>query len=347
MQVPGARLWLSRSRVGNQARDFSAEATEGRLTAAGWTVIHPESLSVREQLDHLSRAEVIAGEEGSAFHTLILLRDIASKRFEIFRRYGPEHGNMRTIGEARAVNQRFHTLANERVIHAEGRVVSKLNPNSSEILDVLEVPVPPPPSPDPREEVIREAVERLGPRRLLDVGSSAPTLVASTVTRRRVLVSRRFDFDPRAFVDTDSEFYELDLEQYAENFHPPKRRFDVIRIAATDFGEAMAAFRSSQDLAARKAATWLLGTGPVAARVALAIDLTQPGFAAQRLPIGGTTLFLVRRVPGEPMAEVEVARMSAEEIARRTRRLPRADARGWPVRLRSVAGRLRRVVLRP
>ena len=45
-QVPGERLWLSRSKLANDARDLNSEATERRLADAGWTVIHPETLSV-------------------------------------------------------------------------------------------------------------------------------------------------------------------------------------------------------------------------------------------------------------------------------------------------------------
>ena len=141
-QVPGHRLWLSRSKIGSNVRDLNSEPTERRLAHAGWTIAHPETLSIREQLDHLARAEIVAGEEGSAFHALILLKDVSSKKFHILRRHGREHRNMHTIGDARRVDQTFHSLERERVLRAQGRVVSKLTPNSSEILDILDVPRP-------------------------------------------------------------------------------------------------------------------------------------------------------------------------------------------------------------
>ena len=97
-QVPGQRLWLSRSKVENEARDVNAGATERRLVEAGWTVAHPESLSIRDQLDHLARAETVAGEEGSAFHALVLLQDVAAKRFHILRRHGREQATCTPSG---------------------------------------------------------------------------------------------------------------------------------------------------------------------------------------------------------------------------------------------------------
>ena len=109
-QVPGERLWLSRSTIGSVVRDLNSAPTERRLAEAGWTIEHPEALGIREQLDHLGRAEIVAGEEGSAFHLLILLKDVATKKFHILRRRGREHGNNHTIGDARRVNHSFYSL---------------------------------------------------------------------------------------------------------------------------------------------------------------------------------------------------------------------------------------------
>ena len=141
-QVPGHRLWLSRSKIASDVRDLNSAPTERRLAEAGWTIAHPETLSIREQLDHLGRAEIVAGEEGSAFHILILLKDVASKKFHILRRHGHEHRNIHTIGDARRVDQSFYSLERQRLLRAQGRVVSKISPNASEILDILDVPVP-------------------------------------------------------------------------------------------------------------------------------------------------------------------------------------------------------------
>ncbi len=337
-QVAGARLWLSRSQLDSDARDLNAEATEARLEAAGWTVIHPQTLSIRDQLAHLSRAEVIAGEEGSAFHLLALLEDLSSKRLEVFRRHGDEHRNMTTIGDARGIDQTFHTLETERVVRAKGRVVTKINPNSSEILDVLGEAVPTSDGEAPVvDEVLHQAVGALAPDRFLEVGSADAGLLLGSSATTRVAVSQRFGVDPRAHARSGVEFYEIDLEQYAEFFRPRGARFDVIRLAESDLESVMEAFRASKRLA-HDGTTWLLGSGDDAARAAVAVELLHPGYAARRVVVRRNAVYVVNRVPGEPRKEIGVASLSATEITKRARRLPIARLRRLRARARHAAG---------
>jgi hypothetical protein len=248
-QVPGHRLWLSRSKVGSNVRDYNSAVAERRLVRAGWTVVHPEALSVRQQLDHLARAEVVAGEEGSAFHTLVLLGDVTSKKFHMLRRHGVEHGSMHSIGDVRHVDQSFYTLQRERVLQARGRVVYKINPNASEILDLLDVPLPPAsevPAVSDEDLVLQQVLTRVGPRSFLDVGAATPHLVVGSTASTRVAVSPRFAFDPRAYADSGVDFYELGITRYAHLFYADRCRFDVIRIGGTEFEKVMAAFRISK-----------------------------------------------------------------------------------------------------
>jgi hypothetical protein len=327
-QVPGQRLWLSRSRVSSDARDLNSEPTERRLTDAGWTIAHPEDLRVREQLDHLSRAELVAGEEGSAFHTLVLLEDVTAKRFHILRRHGHEHPNMHTVGDARHVDQRFSSLERQRVLRAEGRFVSKVSPNASEILDLLGVPVLPvsEAESDVAELLLPPILADLEPRRFLDVGSSSPHLVLGSSAAARVAVSPRFDVDPRVYADTPVDFYELGLKQYAELFHESRDRFDVIRITGPDFPSIMESFRVSKRLA-QPGTTWILGSGPVAARAALAIRLTHAAFTVRRLLVGRTSVYVAHRTLGEPHNEAAVGKLSRDEVRSRLRWLPPTSRR--------------------
>jgi hypothetical protein len=336
-QVPGHRLWLSRSKIASEVRDLNAAPAERRLAEAGWTIAHPETLSIPEQLDHLSRAEIVAGEEGSAFHTLILLKDVASKKFHIIRRYGPEHGNMHTIGDARQVDQSFHTLERALVLKAEGRVVSKVSPNASELLDILDVAVPTASdaaTASAGEVILERVLANLDPWRFLDVGASSPHLVVGSTAPTRVAVSRRFDYDPRSYADSGIDFYELGLKRYARLFHDSRGRFDVIRITGPEFEEVMASFRVSRGLA-HETTTWILGSGELAARAALAIQMTQPGFTARRLFVARTTVYIAQRVPGEPVNTADVGRLSTAEVSRRIRWLA-------PASLRRMRGRTAR-----
>lgn len=319
-QVPGRRLWVSRGKIQSDARDLNSGPTERRLVAAGWNVAHPETLSIREQLDQLCRAEIVAGEEGSAFHTLILLKDVSSKKLQILRRHGREHGNMHTIGDARQINQSFYSLQRELVLRVEGRSVSKISPNSAEILTILDVPVPPVPdaAPAPASRILNRVLASLQPQRFLDVGDSAPHLVVGSSAPTLVAVSPRFDFDTRTYSAAGIDFYELDLTQYADLFHEDRGRFDVIRIAGSDFQEVMTSFRVSRRLSGDRT-TWILGSGDLAARAALAVSLTQAGVTVKRLFVGLTTVYVAQQVPGEPRNESGVRKLSAEEVTRRLR----------------------------
>lgn len=340
-QIPGRRLWLSRSKIGTDVRDLSAAPTERRLQAEGWTVEYPERRTVREQLDALSQAEVIAGEEGSAFHTLMLLKDVSAKTFHILRRHGSEHRNLRTIGEVRQVNQFFYTLQKERILQAEGRVVSKVNPNSAEILDVLGIPVPEPrpePAPSSEEALFERVIDELAPRSLLDVGSKNPRLVRHSRARGRVAVSTRFDFDTRTYASDGLEFYELGLDRYAELFHGNRAPFDLIRIVAKDFDEFMASFRASLPVS-HDATVWLLGSGELASRVALAVRLAHPGYRPRRLMVGTAMTYVVVRLPNAPTDESEVPALSLTQVKRRIRWTPLTSLRFLGRRRGQRAGR--------
>lgn len=326
-QVEGERLWLSRAKVTNDARDFNSAPTERRLSEAGWTIVNPEQLSVREQLDHLSRAEVVAGEEGSAFHTLILLKDISAKRFQILRRHGPEHRNMRTIGDARHVNQTFHTPERERVINAEGRVVSKVNPSSSEILDILEVPVAPRPAVEATadRDLRRQVIDNLAPQSVLEIGGTDAGVALGVTAELRVAVSPGFAFDLRSYADSGVHFYDLDLEQYAEHFDE-HGKFDAISINGVDLDELMGSFRVSKRFG-HSASTWVFGTGELAARAALTVKVAHPGYAARRLIVGRTAVFVAQRATDELTGRGAVSRLSSKELAKQTRWLPTSVSR--------------------
>ena len=111
---PGRRVWLSRRKVPGAARP-AFHALEPALAAAGWRVIVPEDLPVRDQLAELAQAEQVAGEMGSALHALVLLDGAAGLRVDIFPRPpGPGmpelNDNYRAIAERKGFDQRVHVV---------------------------------------------------------------------------------------------------------------------------------------------------------------------------------------------------------------------------------------------
>jgi capsular polysaccharide biosynthesis protein len=81
----GHNVWLSRSKL-NQFQNLSIAGFEQSLVHLGWTIIYPETLAIAEQMSHLASAERVAGEEGSALHSLIFLKTSPDLRVDIFRR---------------------------------------------------------------------------------------------------------------------------------------------------------------------------------------------------------------------------------------------------------------------
>ena len=76
--IAGRKLWLSRSLL-TRGGVQQEQALEALLERTDWTIIRPETLPVIEQLRLLRDAEIIAGFDGSAFHTLMLGRDVRAK----------------------------------------------------------------------------------------------------------------------------------------------------------------------------------------------------------------------------------------------------------------------------
>ncbi|MEB3265090.1 MAG: glycosyltransferase family 61 protein [Cyanobacteriota bacterium] len=75
------RIYLSRGRLGPECRRLEGESVlEQHLARCGWLILHPQELTILDQLRLLARARVVAGEAGSAFHLLMVYgQDMAPK----------------------------------------------------------------------------------------------------------------------------------------------------------------------------------------------------------------------------------------------------------------------------
>lgn len=59
---------------------FGEKALETKLKDEhGWTIIPPEQMTVTQQLEALSDAEIISGFAGSALHILVLAKNVQAK----------------------------------------------------------------------------------------------------------------------------------------------------------------------------------------------------------------------------------------------------------------------------
>ena len=188
-QAPTRRLWLSRSNIGGNVRNLNSEPTERRLAHAGWTIAHPERLSIREQLDHLGPGRGRCWRGRFGVPRLGPAEGRFVEEFHILRRHGREHPNMHTIGNARQIDQTFYSLERERVIRAARARRLQAHPQLLGDPRHPRVRSRPPPirHGSAGDAILQRVLAILEPRRFLDVGASAPHLVVGSTapTRRR------------------------------------------------------------------------------------------------------------------------------------------------------------------
>ena len=124
--VAGRRVWLSRSGLpAGLARIEGEVEVEALLRAEGWTILRPETVSVAEQLAALDTAEMIAGFAGSAFHGLMLGRDVRA-RIVIFSRHPKVEVNYEMIAAAKGLDQRIVRLEHGSLGDGGGRAGIRL-----------------------------------------------------------------------------------------------------------------------------------------------------------------------------------------------------------------------------
>ena len=77
-QVPatGERLFLSRSQLSAKARVLNITEIEQTYADAGYRVIHPETLTLTDQIAQICGARAIVGENGSALHWALYSRHL-------------------------------------------------------------------------------------------------------------------------------------------------------------------------------------------------------------------------------------------------------------------------------
>ena len=86
-------------------------AVENRLADLGWTIVHPQELSIPEQMAQIASAERIAGEQGSALHGIVLLDRPKDLRVDFFvrdpsREDGLYNRNYDTIAAGKGIRRR-------------------------------------------------------------------------------------------------------------------------------------------------------------------------------------------------------------------------------------------------
>ncbi|RAI00988.1 hypothetical protein DLJ53_17325 [Acuticoccus sediminis] len=133
----GPKLWLSRSALPEKLKSFANEVEiEDVLSADGWEIYHPEQHTIASQLETLAGASQIAGFIGSAFHSLLLLREVNAE-VTIFSPKEPRIITYKTIATVKGLVQREVFLEFKSVRTAGSRQYTLLEPET--VYDTLGV----------------------------------------------------------------------------------------------------------------------------------------------------------------------------------------------------------------
>jgi len=258
---PERRVWLSRSRVDRGV--LHAPRLEAELAAAGWSVVHPETLSLGDQLELLASAGRVAGDEGSAFHLLALLADVAGLRVDIFCRHPDrtveeQNGNYLTIAEARSIDQHMHVLPEEVLIASKSTKVVKLATTLAGYRQILGLPVPRPGHVTGGPGIVHELAQRSGAGSYLELTAGEP-IGLDLPLPARVIVSEAFGFDPRGRAEHGLELYEMPPPDYFE-YLAGERSFELVVVA----GDLQAEVSTWLERARPHApdASWLIAAEP-------------------------------------------------------------------------------------
>jgi hypothetical protein len=251
------RVWLSRTRVDPGV--LHALRLEAALRAEGWTVVHPETLPIREQLELLATAGHVAGEEGSAFHLLALLADVQGLRVDIFCRHPDrtveeQNANYQTIAEVQNLDQRLHVMSDELLISEDAAHVTKLATTLAGHLEVLGTSRSSEPAvTSPAGPVMAALALRLGARSSLELLGPGTDPLALDIPRRHI-VSPRFATDPRLLSVEGWRLFELPPEEFFAYLADAEDGYDLVLLAGPD---AASDFEASQRYTTERT-VWLI-----------------------------------------------------------------------------------------
>lgn len=214
--TPGKKIWLSRSNVGRGCA-LNEPILERVLEQNGWIVYFPEKHSIREQLDMLKDAEVVAGLEGSAFHTFVLIPDFKGK-LHIFGRRRNVEFDFIFIAETLGLDQEVHKVPSRLWTHGLRHWESNLLwMKIAPILEVFDIPRSLHPVKDPAGNIALVTSRIMDAMKLMSVvefWAQKDTILANnTAMATGIAVSEKLDFDVFGLPD-NAEHLDLTPDQF-------------------------------------------------------------------------------------------------------------------------------------
>lgn len=245
---PGRDTWLSRARLDpSKGANRSVGLLEHRLADAGWQIIHPEEMTIAEQMSVLASSERVAGEQGSAFHPLLFLRNTAGLRVDILGRDpgGPpdwQNKNYETIAVSKQLRQTIHQFDSERIVSRQFAAVQKIGQNSFKYLDSLGVPIQhigqgrePEMQQESKTKPVSQTAHRLtqiaavnDAKAYLEVGVASGKTFLNVDFALKHAVDPEFLFDTRPFETATTQFFEMTSDEFFVNYADVVRKYDLI-----------------------------------------------------------------------------------------------------------------------
>lgn len=240
------KVWLSRSSLKNGLGSILNErGLEAILKNQGWIIYHPEQHSVREQLTTMAAAGRLAGIDGSAFHSLLFLKDYRGK-IDIFARSPKIVKTLGVTAKKKQFNQTGHEeiplIQSYRKDEQNERLIFSLWPDYNEILSRLDIPADAARGPDTERkgasEMINQLIKQFGCRRYLEIGVEKGATFKNIKSKHRTGVDPFFRFNFAKIIDKNTRCLEMTSDQFFCGV-AGKEPFDLIFIDGLHHFEQM------------------------------------------------------------------------------------------------------------
>ena len=112
----------------NNVEYINIQELESILQDNGWIIVHPQTLTLSDQLDLFREAKIVAGFEGSAFHTLAIVDQLPTLVVIFPRRMGSVDPNFVTVARVREINQHVVRINIEQVNDTTFKIIDPYEP---------------------------------------------------------------------------------------------------------------------------------------------------------------------------------------------------------------------------
>ena len=212
----GKKVWLSRTKL-DKGIVFNEPEFERLLERDGWTLYHPQEHSIREQVDMLADAEHIAGIEGSALHTLVLIPEFQG-RVTIMGRADKVNFDYCLIADVLNLNQRI--VGPKRLQWSSGLMKWEANwvwSNFDQPLEELGVKRSNKPwqeLPRSLENITKSIAGFYKPRTCVEFWPTVNSMAPYAKPARAVVVGERLEFDLAPLDNAGISHMEMTADQF-------------------------------------------------------------------------------------------------------------------------------------